>query len=183
LENVHVVYIGVDVTECKPLTDARERRRVRKKYGVGGTGPMLVYPARMSPEKNPGRFFAVARRVVAQRPDVVIVAVGGGVLLSQLNANMTNAELDGRIVTTGALDHTEALSLIAAADVMMLTSDYEGISLATFEAMAAGVVSFSTDVGFQRELVTSDTGRLIPLDDQTDYVYAIALLEMLGRHS
>lgn len=104
-----------------------------------------------------------------------MIAVGGGGLLDQLRANITRSGLSKQILTAGALDHGETLNILRAADVLMLTSAYEGISLSIFERMAGGAVPFFTDVGSQRELVTPDTGVLVPMDDRVVINYAKAL--------
>src|SRR6266404_4946444 len=53
--------------------------------------------------------------------------------------------------------------LLAAADVLALTSLYEGFPNVVLEAMATGAVAVATDVGGCRELVTSgETGLLVP---------------------
>jgi glycosyltransferase involved in cell wall biosynthesis len=175
---LHVVYVGVDTGECRRLS-RRERRSIRQRYGIDLVRPMIVFPARMSPEKNPGRFFAIVHRLITDHPDVTVVAVGGGPLLEALRANITRAGLSNNIITTGALAHQDTLRVMQSADMMMLTSDYEGISLSIFEGMSVGLVPFSTDVGAQGELATPDTGFLIPLDENVVNAYANALHALL----
>jgi len=181
--NLHVVYVGVDPRECARL-GSRARTAIRKKYGVDPlSGPLIAFPARMSPEKNPGRFFAIVERVLNDHPEATVIAVGGGPLLDELRGNITRSGLTKRLISTGALAHGDTLEVLQSADIMMLTSNYEGISLSIFEGMAAGVVPFSTDVGAQHELVTNDTGFLIPLDDNVVPAYAKALGGLLNDPS
>jgi glycosyltransferase involved in cell wall biosynthesis len=175
---LHTVYVGVDASECRRLS-MKEKAIIRNKYRVDEQKLLIVFPARMSPEKNPGRFFAIIERVLTAHPEVSVIAVGGGALLGELRANVTRAGLEKRVISTGALAHSDALEILQAADIMMLTSNYEGISLSIFEAMSAGVVPFSTDVGAQNELVTPDTGFLIPLDRNVIEAYASALNKLL----
>ncbi|MCW1918870.1 glycosyltransferase [Rhodobacter sp. KR11] len=64
-----------------------------------------------------------------------------------------------------ALTSPEALTAaFAAADVLVLLSDYEGLPLTVLEAMRQGVVPLATDVGAVCEAVGPDTGFLLPLD-------------------
>jgi glycosyltransferase involved in cell wall biosynthesis len=175
---LHVVYVGVNPRECRRLKEG-EKRAIRRKYGIPLQRPAIVFPARMSPEKNPARFFAIVKRLLQQHPDVTVIAVGGGALFESLKQNVTRDGIHGNVILTGALPHKEALKVLRASDVMMLTSDYEGISLSIFEGMAAGVVPFSTDVGSQKELVTPDAGVLVPLDRDVVDNYARALHDLL----
>jgi glycosyltransferase involved in cell wall biosynthesis len=50
---------------------------------------------------------------------------------------------------------------MAATDIFFLPSQWEGIALTLFEAMAMQLVPVAADVGGQRELVTPDCGFLI----------------------
>lgn len=178
--SVHVVYVGVDSRECKRL-DRRRKRAVLNKYGVDPSNTVIIYPARMSPEKNPQRFFSIGKRVAQTEPKITFLAVGDGPLLSDLRTNISREGLERRIVTLGAMTHDATLDAIASSDILMLTSDYEGISLSIFEGMAAGVVPFSTNVGAQRELVTPETGRLIALDNNVVSTYAAELISLASQ--
>jgi hypothetical protein len=72
-------------------------------------------------------------------------------------------------------------SVMSAADVFFLPSQWEGIALSLFEAMAMQLAIVGADVGGQRELVTSDLGILLPRSDATTEAkaYAEALESLL----
>jgi glycosyltransferase involved in cell wall biosynthesis len=56
--------------------------------------------------------------------------------------------------------------LMAASDLFVMTSRWEGLGLVFLEAMAAGVPVVSTDVSAIPEVVLNGkTGRLVPADD------------------
>lgn len=64
--------------------------------------------------------------------------------------------------------------------VYLLNSISEGLSCATMEAMAAGVVPVTSDAGDMAEVVrTGETGELI-LDDENPTAYADAILRLLS---
>ena len=62
----------------------------------------------------------------------------------------------------GPVEPQRLTELMAISDVLLLPSRDEGIAVSLFEAMSMGVVPVSADVGGQRELVTLDTGFLLP---------------------
>ena len=55
--------------------------------------------------------------------------------------------------------------VFAAADVAVLSSDNEGTPVSLIEAAAAGLPAVATDVGGVREVVTEETGILVPHGD------------------
>ena len=80
----------------------------------------------------------------------------------------------------GAVSLERVSRLHNAADIFLLPSLIEGISLALFEAMALESVPVVADVGGQRELVNPDCGYLIPIRDAkwefADYVNVLKRL-------
>ena len=81
---------------------------------------------------------------------------------------------------TGTLSRPELAARLAAADVFVLPSRYEGgPPLVLMEAMACGLPSVATDVTGVRELITGDdTGRVVPIGDAG--AIAAAVRELLG---
>ena len=61
----------------------------------------------------------------------------------------------------GSVPHTRWLEILAASDIFLMPSKYEGISIALLEAMAAGVVPVVAKVGGQEEIVDPGAGVLI----------------------
>ena len=103
------------------------------------TGPRsgVLFLGRLEPVKNPGRFLEVARRV----PEATFTVVGDGSLRDALQ---------GPATFLGARD--DARELLAGAELLLVTSDSEGMSIAVLEALAAGTPVVSTPVSGMREL-------------------------------
>src|SRR5262249_43957822 len=66
--------------------------------------------------------------------------------------------------------------IFAAADVAVLSSDNEGTPVSLIEAAAAGLPAVATDVGGVGEVVTEDTGIVVPQGDVA--ALASAIVEM-----
>ena len=69
------------------------------------------------------------------------------------------------------LPYPQAMGWLKCADVYVNNSTYEGLSHQLVEAFALGTPVVATNVGGNPELVTQDTGLLIPAKD-TDALYA-----------
>jgi glycosyltransferase involved in cell wall biosynthesis len=98
----------------------------------------VLFVGRLEPVKNPQRFLEVAKRV----PEAKFVVVGDGSLRDQLHAP--------GVTFLGARD--DARALLARAELLLVTSDSEGQSIAVLEALAAGTPVVSTPVSGMREL-------------------------------
>jgi len=159
-ERIFVRYIGVDALHWHP--DPSARREVRERLGIPGQAVVVLYAARLSPEKLPLLFAEVMRALVPGHPSLVVLVAGEGELQVELAGYLESQGLSGRVSLLGNVPVLEMPALMAASDIFFLPSLYEGISLAVYEAMACGLAVVSADVGGQRELVRAGAGVLVP---------------------
>ncbi|GAA1831189.1 glycosyltransferase family 4 protein [Microlunatus capsulatus] len=135
------------------------RDRYRDDLGLGPDDVLVATVGRLAPQKNLGLVLDVAARL-ADRPDVTFVVAGGGPLHDVLADRV--AREGTRVRLLGADD--VAASLLAAADLMLLTSTWEARALVAQEALLAGLPLVSTRVGGIEELVGT-AAVLVPSDD------------------
>lgn len=175
--DIPVVPLGVDSDR---FARARAHRaEVRARLGLPTHHPLVVYVARLVPEKRPEQFVQVAAEVRRSHPEAVFALVGGGPETERVRAQVIQLGLDGAVVVPGFVD--DLTSLYHAADVFLSTSRYEGFGLAIAEAMACGLPVVCTDVGGVRDAV-GDAGILVAPDDEAGIARAVLeLLEDPGR--
>jgi glycosyltransferase involved in cell wall biosynthesis len=73
------------------------------------------------------------------------------------------------------------VELLADATILMMPSEYEGVALVSYEAMALGVPQIFANVGGQSELITPETGILIDNGPGEELRYAQACLALLSN--
>ncbi len=95
-----------------------------------------------------------------ERKFVALIA-GDGEYYSELETFIKQRGLHSSVRMLGAIPAAKMPSLMAAADIFFLPSQWEGIALSIYEAMAAGLCVVGADVGGQAELVTPTTGVLL----------------------
>lgn len=135
-----------------------------------------VDPDRFALERKPvaGRILLLGRLSRAKRPDVALRVleavrerfshaelqiVGGGPEESHVRRLVDDLGLSESVRLLGRRD--EVAGLLAEAECLLLTSDWEGCPIAVLEAMAAGVPVVATRVGGVPELVSDgETGLL-----------------------
>ncbi len=146
---------------------------VRRGAGIGAGTPVLVSVSVLRPQKALDvmiRALAILRRV---RPEVRLLIAGQGDR-EPLSALVSELGLDEAVTFLGF--RRDVANVLAAGDIAVSSSDYEGSPLAVMEYMAAGLPVVATDVGGVPRLVDHGrTGLLVPRRDPQ------ALAEALER--
>jgi glycosyltransferase involved in cell wall biosynthesis len=120
-------------------------------------------------------------------PSMRAILVGDGPLREQVDRAIDALELQGTLFATGFRD--DAQGIIAAADVVCLTSRQEGMPVVIGEAMAAGRPVVVTAAGGTGELVEDGIqGFVVPVGDAAEVARAVsavltdkALATLLGH--
>jgi glycosyltransferase involved in cell wall biosynthesis len=178
-----VSYTNVDVDVWRPHSEDREN--VRRELGLDNEVPVILYAARLCAQKQPKTFAQTILRLRDTGCRFVAVVAGGGPDLAWLTNFIATHELMQHVVLLGTTSSEKVRGLMAAADVFFLPSQWEGIAVTFFEAMASGLAVVGADVGGQRELVTPECGVLIAPGDETYEIatYTAVLTELLSDRS
>ena len=177
-ERIEVCYTNIDAR------DAAERPS-RAELSLPEGVPIIVYPVRMSEQKQPFVFAKTMLELRRRGHEFLALAVGTGPYLPRLRGFVRRTRLAKHVRCLGVQPNARVQELIAAADCVFIPSTNEGISLAFYEALAAGVPAVGADVGGQRELVTPECGILVRRADEATEVrrYADAIGELLDDPS
>ena len=117
---------------------------------------VFLYMGRLATEKN---VEALLRAWKLVKPSgCVLVVVGDGPLRSTLEASYSDESL---IWWGYEADQQRRIALLQAAEVFMLPSLVEGLSLALLEAMASGCACIATDAGADGEVLSGGAGIVI----------------------
>jgi len=149
---VRVIPNGVDVTTYSP-GPSNFKESIHASV-------LAAYVGRLDAEKNV-RDFLKAFQQLDLPNDHRAVVVGNGTELSKLRRKF---EDDHRIIFKGYVgDLQERIRILRAADMFILPSSVEGLSLAMLEAMATGNAVVATDVGADAEALRG-AGIVVDLD-------------------
>jgi glycosyltransferase involved in cell wall biosynthesis len=137
----------------------------------GGPGYLVLTPARLHPQK--GHIYLIA--AAAHVPDATFVLAGDGPLRAELEAQARELGIADRVLFLG--ERTDVPDLLAAADLVVLPSLFEGLPLSVLEAMAAERPVIATAIGGTDEAVVHQrTGMLVPARDPEALASAIQSL-------
>lgn len=137
------------------------RARLRSELGVADHQVLVLTVANLRRQKAYPDLLRAAASLADDCPRAVFAAVGQGPLHDEVHRLRDDLGLRGRFHLLG---HREDVGdLLAAADVFVLASHWEGLPIAVVEALAAGVPVVSTRVGGLPEAVTDGVhGLLVP---------------------
>ena len=152
-----VVRNGVDLDRFRPADD-RARADARDRLGVPADAPLAVCVGRVTRQKGQDILLAGWPAVRRSCPDARLALVGGGDLLPKLSAvPMPGVTFAGPV--------PDVRDWLAAADVVVLPSRWEGLSLTVLEALAAGRSVVVSDVPGLGEMVAPGVGKRVAAGD------------------
>ena len=158
------------------LAPRRTRLDVRQSIGAGPVDPVVIFIGSLTKEKRPDRLARVFKQVALEFPDAWLWVIGEGPERLELEAKLV--DLGNRIHFAGTSD--DVGSFIGAADVLLLTSDTEGLPGVILEAAALAVPAVATDVGGVRDAITDgETGVLADPTDEN--ALSVALIRLLAN--
>ena len=110
---------------------------------------IILMASRLSREKNFPRAFAAFNILLQRYPKTGLIVVGSGSEEKKLQHLCKKPGLTEHIFFEGW--QNDLASYYKSADLLLMTSDYEGYGLTIIEALATGLPVVSTDVGVARE--------------------------------
>lgn len=150
---------------------------VRRRYGIADDAPLVVVVARHHPQKDLPMFLRAMGIVVGTMPDARAVIVGDGPERARVEAERTRLGLEHVVTVAG--HRPNPVDEMHAADVVAVSSRWEGSPLVVAECLGLGRPLVSTDVGtVTRHLTDGVDARLVAVGDAD--AFAAALLDLLG---
>jgi glycosyltransferase involved in cell wall biosynthesis len=160
-DRIEVIPNGIDPARFEYADGQEEARRG---LGLPAAAPVAGLAGRLNAEKRVDLFLEAARRVAPKLPECRFLVVGPGQLMDRMKKLATEMGLDSKVLFTG--ERNDMGRVLSAMDLLVLSSDFEGLPNVVMEAMAAGRPVVATDLGGCRELIAEgSTGFLVPLGD------------------
>jgi glycosyltransferase involved in cell wall biosynthesis len=169
--NVVLIRNGIAVDRVdSALTPAQAKARL----GVPADALVVGCAARLEPIKRLDLFLEAAHRISAQHPQTRFVLVGEGKEERPLRDLAHKLGLTGRVMFTGHRD--DVYDVMRAMDVLLLTSDHEGLPMVLLEAQCLGVPVVARCVGGVAEVLRQDAGILVDSSDPAQLAQACGKL-------
>ncbi len=154
-----IVRSGIDPSQYAAPPAARER--IRRSLGIEPDELVVGSIGNFKPQKAPLVFIEAARRASLRDRRLKFLVAGDGELRPAVEGAISGAGLAGVVHLLGWRE--DVPEILAAMDIFLLTSLFEGLPRSVLQAMAASVAVVATDTGGVREVIADGkTGLLVP---------------------
>ena len=161
---LHVVHCGIDPALFDQPTP------------LPASGHELIAIGRLAGQKGFAVLIDAMAIAVKSIPTLHLTLVGDGELRPQIEAQVTRLNLSSHITLTGWQSEAGVRQALSQSTALIVPSFAEGLPVVVMEAMAAARPVIVTAIAGLPELVTPDTGWLVPSGDAG--VLAKAILQL-----
>lgn len=148
---------------------------VREEFSLSPDQPLITMIACFKPQKAPLDFIKVADQIHKINQDTRFLLVGDGALRKPIEEEIKSRNLDKVVILTGW--RRDIPAIIAASNIIVLTSLWEGLPRTVIEAIAAEKPVVATSIDGTADIIKDgETGFLVAPHDITSFAEKILLL-------
>ena len=111
----------------------------------------IIMAGRLSIQKNP--LLAINALALIKDLDWLFEVIGDGPLASEMRALAGRSGVGGRVILHGWISNAQVAELMAEADILLMPSSNEGLSMVAIEALQHGLAIVASQIGGMRDVV------------------------------
>lgn len=165
-QRVRAILCGYDEQRFG-LPTPEQRRLCRAALGLAENEVGLVYAGNLLARRDVAAIIRALALLAAQGLATRLLIAGQGPEQLRLEDLARQLGVAERVNFLGLRDWSELRQIYWAGDVFVFPSRHEIFGLVLLEALACGLVLVSTPVGAAPDVVSAETGRLIPIGQPT----------------
>lgn len=175
-KHYRLIRSGIELDRFGHPQVSREETRVR--WGIPENATVVGTVTRLSPQKAPMDFVKSAANIARCHPDVYFMMIGDGPLRQDVERYADDLGISHHLVLTGL--RRDIPELMAAFDIFVLSSLWEGLPRVLPQAMAASLPIVATAADGSAEVVEDGVnGFLTPPGDPE--ALSVAILQLLDE--
>jgi glycosyltransferase involved in cell wall biosynthesis len=129
------------------------RRLFKQDHLLSPKGTWILYVGRLQKQKNPLLMIDAFAEYHRRNRDSILLMIGAGNLKSSIENRVKEKGLFQSVQLLGVKSQETIVEYYRAADVLLLTSNYEGMPISILEALACGLPVVACDAGEIRQVV------------------------------
>jgi len=170
-DRLRVIYNGVEEARFT----GNQGSAIRFELNLPENAVIVGNVGRLTTQKGQQYLIEAVASIVSDFPALRLLIVGDGPDSTVLMRLAKEKGIEGRVIFTGSRD--DVPNLLAAMDIFVFPSLWEGLPNALVEAMAAGKAIIATDIKPNREVLGSaEAGMLVAVKDSNALALGIAAL-------
>jgi len=155
-------------------TSNKEKNILKGELQLPINKKMLLYVGRLQKQKAPMRLIDTFYQYYKKDKDSVLVIIGDGNLRESIKTKIKDYGIVNNVILIPYMMQNTLRLYYQAADVMVMTSNYEGMPICVLEALACGIPVVSTKVGEVPRLVKNDcSGEIVDSFEIKDILNAL----------
>lgn len=174
-DRFQVLHYGLDL---HPFQESFDRREVRSELGIPSDVQVIGHVGRFDEQKNHRFLLEIAYSLLKTRPNIHFLLIGDGPLRSEIEARAQQMGISREIHFVGLRKDVPRL-MLAAMDLYLFPSLYEGLGLCLLEAQAAGLRCLVSDTVPKEVVRVPESIEFLPLTASKDY-WATRIIQGLG---
>jgi glycosyltransferase involved in cell wall biosynthesis len=153
-EKLRVIYNGIDVDKYHHQANREDKKHKRLSIGLPVNGFLLLCVGSLTRQKGYPDLFQAFQMLLPSDCNLYLVVVGSGPMEGYIKQIVADRKLLDRVFLLGQCDKVP--EIMAAADIFVLASLWEGLPGVVMEAMASQLPLVATAVGGTPELVVEN---------------------------
>jgi glycosyltransferase involved in cell wall biosynthesis len=152
------------------------RTEAKQRLGIPEDSPVVGFVGRLEQVKRVDIFLNAAQQILRRLPNTKFVIAGTGREEQRVGNLIGELALRNNVILLGYREDTCAI--LRGMDLLLITSEHEGLPMVLLEAMALGTVVVAAKIGGIPEVLTDrQTGFLV--EDQSPTTFASVCIEAL----
>lgn len=170
-DKIDVIYNGIHGLE----TNDADIQNLKSTLSIDSSSLIFGTIARLDPIKNHEMMLNAFAKVLKTSPNCILVIVGDGELMDDLQSQASSLKISQQIRFTGYITYPK--EYLGMFDVFLLSSFSEGTSMTLLEAMSLNKPCVVTDAGGNKEIIVHEETGLVTDNDNMDQ-FANAMLRL-----
>lgn len=175
---IHVIHNWVDFSKRNPsesVAETRNKLGIRHQTIIGCIG-------RLHPQKGQVYLIRAFAKILKEYPNTVLLLVGEGETRSELDSEVSRLALSEHVIFTGTASGNEYNNYLAAMDIYVQPSVFEGLPRTLLDAMYMGKAIVATDINGNKEAIQDGVSGLL-VQSKSDEMLEDAILRLLRHES
>jgi glycosyltransferase involved in cell wall biosynthesis len=157
-----------------PAVAQKPAELIRRELAGDPSRPLLVSVGRLERQKGYPDLLSAMDILRRSHPGALLVVAGTGRIRDELIKRIRECDLQEQVRLLGLRE--DVPQLLAAADLYISASRWEGLPIAILEAMASGLPIGATAVGDVPEILSDGRGMLVPAAQPEQLARAAAIV-------